>query len=174
MHADKILIIDFGSQYTKLIARKVRECRVYSEIIPCTADFSKVDKNTLKGVILSGGPASVFVNNAPAFSKQILDLNVPILGICYGLQLLSHHFKGEVTSGRIREYGKTKICPVKKSVLFDKINNEFTVWMSHSDHIKRLPKQFEITSKSQNGLISSFENVKNKICNKNFIHFQIS
>lgn len=163
MHADKILIIDFGSQYTKLIARKVRECRVYSEIIPCTADFSKVDKNTLKGVILSGGPASVFVNNAPTFSKQILDLNVPILGICYGLQLLSHHFKGEVTAGIIREYGKTKIRPVKKSVLFDKINNEFTVWMSHSDHIKRLPKQFEITSKSQNGLISSFENVKNKI-----------
>jgi GMP synthase (glutamine-hydrolysing) len=163
MHADKILIIDFGSQYTKLIARKVRECRVYSEIIPCTADFSKVDKAMLKGVILSGGPASVFVDNAPSFSKQILDLNVPILGICYGLQLLSHHFKGEVTSGKIREYGKTKIRPVKKSILFDKITKEFTVWMSHGDHIKKLPSQFDITSKSQNGLISSFENVNNKI-----------
>jgi GMP synthase (glutamine-hydrolysing) len=163
MHADKILIIDFGSQYTKLIARKVRECRVYSEIIPCTADFLKADKDMLKGVILSGGPASVFVDNSPALSKQILDLNIPILGICYGLQLLSHHFKGEVASGRIREYGKTKIRPVKKSVLFDKIRKEFTAWMSHTDHIKRLPKQFDITSKSQNGLISSFENVKNKI-----------
>jgi GMP synthase (glutamine-hydrolysing) len=164
MQADKIIIIDFGSQYTKLIARKVRECRVYSEIIPCTADISKVKgDNSLKGIILSGGPASVYLNNAPALSRQILELKVPVLGICYGLQLLSYHFKGEVTSGKIREYGKTKIHAVASTVLFNKIKNEFTVWMSHGDHIKKLPKQFKVTSRSQNGLISSFQNEEHRI-----------
>lgn len=164
MQADKILIIDFGSQYTKLIARKVRECRVYSEIIPCTADISQAkDDKSLKGVILSGGPASVYTKKSPALSRQILNLNVPILGICYGLQLLSYHFKGEVTSGKVREYGKTLIHAADTTMLFDKINKEFTVWMSHGDYIKKLPREFKVTSRSQNGLISSFQNEEHKI-----------
>jgi len=164
MQADKIIIIDFGSQYTKLIARKVRECKVYSEVIPCTADISQLKNDkSLKGVILSGGPASVYMQKSPGLSKQILELNVPVLGICYGLQLLSHHFKGEVISGRIREYGKTKIHNAGSSVLFNKINKELTVWMSHTDYIKKLPKEFKVTSRSQNGLISSFQNEENKI-----------
>ena len=158
---DKIIILDFGSQYTKLIARKVRECHVYSEVIPCTANLShlKNDKS-LKGIILSGGPQSVYVNNAPAFSKFILDLNVPVLGICYGLQLLSHHFKGKVSGGKLaREYGKTKIHVTSASKLFKGIGKDFTAWMSHGDHIEKLPAEFKVTSKSGNGLISSFESV---------------
>ncbi len=164
MHADKIIIIDFGSQYTKLIARKVRECHVFSEVVPCTADFTKLkyDKS-IKGIILSGGPQSVFVNNAPQLAGLILDLNVPILGICYGLQLLSHHFKGKVTGGMTREYGKTKIHRVKSSPILHGINKNLTVWMSHGDYIKQLPKEFIVTSRSENGLISGFESKKNRI-----------
>jgi GMP synthase (glutamine-hydrolysing) len=164
MQADKILIIDFGSQYTKLIARKVRECRVYSEIVSCNADLSglKTDKR-LKGIILSGGPSSVYVKNAPALSKQILELNKPLLGICYGLHLLSRHFKGQVSGGKVREYGKTGINITCGSVLFDKIRNGITVWMSHADYINELPSGFNVTSRSENGLISSFENLDNRI-----------
>ena len=164
MHADKILIIDFGSQYTKLIARKVRECKVYSEIVSCISDLSKLKEDkTLKGIILSGGPNSVYIKNAPVLSKQILDSGVPILGICYGLQLLSYHFKGTVGGGITREYGKTKIHAVSKSKVLDGITKDLTVWMSHGDHIKRLPADFKITSRSENGLISSFESIKNNI-----------
>ena len=164
MHADKILILDFGSQYTKLIARKIRECRVYSEIVSCTSDLSGLKNDSvLKGIILSGGPSSVYLKNAPALSKQILDSGVPVLGICYGLQLLSYHFKGKVGGGKTREYGKTKIRRTSKTKIFDGVNNRLTVWMSHGDHIKKLPKEFRVTSRSENGLISSFENVKDKI-----------
>jgi GMP synthase (glutamine-hydrolysing) len=164
MHADKILIIDFGSQYTKLIARKVRECKVYSEIVSCTSDLSKLGEDkSLKGIILSGGPSSVYVKNAPALSKQILNSGVPILGICYGLHLLSYHFKGKVGGGSTREYGKTKIHGTAKSLIFEGVSKKLTVWMSHGDHIKELPKEFKVTSRSENGLISSFENVKDNI-----------
>lgn len=164
MQADKIIIIDFGSQYTKLIARKVRECHVYSEIIPCTGDLQplKNDK-TLKGVILSGGPMSVFVKNAPALSKQIIELGVPILGICYGLQLLSHHFKGNVTEGKTREFGKTKVHISSRSVILNGLPKQLSVWMSHGDYVKKLPAGFKPTSRSENGLISSFESPKNNI-----------
>ena len=164
MHADKILILDFGSQYTKLIARKIRECRVYSEIVSCTSDLSGLKNDSvLKGIILSGGPSSVYLKNAPALSKQILDSGVPVLGICYGLQLLSYHFKGKVGGGKTREYGKTKIRRTSKTKIFNGVNNRLTVWMSHGDHIKKLPKEFKVTSRSENGLISSFENVKAQI-----------
>lgn len=162
--ADKIIIIDFGSQYTKLIARKVRECQVFSEVIPCTGDLTHLrgDK-TLKGIILSGGPQSVYMKNSNQLADLILELNVPILGICYGLQLLSHHFKGKVTGGATKEFGKTKVHRTAKSVIFDGINKDITVWMSHWDHIKKLPKEFKPTAYSQNGLIASFESPKNRI-----------
>lgn len=165
MHADKIIIIDFGSQYTKLIARKVRECKVYSEIVSCQKDLSylKYDTDRVKGIILSGGPSSVYVKNAPLLSEQILGLNVPILGICYGLQLLSHHFKAKVIGGKTREYGRTKIIVTNDTLLFKNVKKEFTVWMSHGDYIRSLPKDFNITSRSQNGLISSFEYRKENV-----------
>ena len=159
MNPDKIIIIDFGSQYTKLIARKVRECHVYSEVIPCTSDMSSLVKDTsLKGIILSGGPQSVYLKNAPALSRQIIELKLPILGICYGLHLLSHQFKGKVTGGKTaREYGKTKIHRVSKTVIFKNVDSKFNAWMSHGDRIDKLPKGFKITSRSENGMISSFE-----------------
>lgn len=161
MIADKIIIIDFGSQYTKLIARKVRECSVYSEVVPCTADLAhlKID-TTLKGIILSGGPQSVYMKNANQLANSILDLDLPILGICYGLQLLSHHFKGTVKGGKTREFGRTNIHRTAKTVILEGVLPKLTVWMSHHDHIKTLPKEFKVTSRSENGLISSFESKK--------------
>lgn len=164
MYFDKVIIIDFGSQYTKLIARKIRECQVYSEIISCQSDLSKLASDkTIKGIILSGGPSSVYLKNAPNLSKQIIERGVPILGICYGLHLLSHHFRGNVKKGQVREYGKTTIRIVTKSNLLKVNRKQFKVWMSHGDHIKNLPAGFTVTSRSENGLISSFENKKEKI-----------
>jgi GMP synthase (glutamine-hydrolysing) len=164
MQADKIIIIDFGSQYTKLIARKVRECRVYSEVVPCTVDLSYLNGDkSLKGIILSGGPQSVYMKNSNRLAKLILDMNVPILGICYGLQLLSHHFKGSVRGGKVREFGRTSIKCTTPSAVFRGVSKNLTVWMSHHDHIKNLPREFKVTSRSENGLISSFESRKGKI-----------
>lgn len=164
MKADKIIIIDFGSQYTKLIARKVRDCHVYSEVVSCYNDLSGLNNDKgLKGIILSGGPTSVYLKNSPILAKQILDYKVPVFGICYGLHLLSHHFKGKVTGGKTREFGKTNIHCISKSPLFTGIESKFSVWMSHGDYMKELPKEFKATSKSENGYISSFEAVKEKI-----------
>lgn len=179
MQTDKIIIIDFGSQYTRLIARKVRECRVYSGIISCFSDLSDLKNDTsIRGIILSGGPSSVYLKNAPLLSKQILELNLPILGICYGHQLLSHTLKGTVSKGKTHEYGKTKIrltntgrnAPLlglprsTKSHRGRGVRGEvFTVWMSHSDYIQKLPSGFKVTSRSENGMISSFENKSKNI-----------
>lgn len=164
MKADKIIIIDFGSQYTKLIARKVRECNVYSEVVPCTGNLSKFNTDgTLKGIILSGGPNSVYLKNERKAAGEILGYDVPILGICYGLHLLSHHYKGKVSSGKTREFGKTGIKRVIRSVIFNGVPDKITVWMSHGDFIEKLPKEFKVTSRSENGLISSFEAVKQRI-----------
>ncbi len=164
MKADKIIIIDFGSQYTKLIARKVRECRVYSEVVSCLSDLSLIQKDkSLKGIILSGSPDSVYVKNTSTTAKQILALNLPILGICYGLHFLSHHFNGKVKGGKTREFGKTNIRIKSKSPILKDIPAKLSVWMSHGDYIDNLPKEFKITSRSENGLISSFESAGDNI-----------
>lgn len=162
--ADKIIIIDFGSQYTKLIARKVRECHVYSEIVSCLSDLSNLKNDSiLKGIILSGGPSSVYLKNAPLISKHIFETGVPVLGICYGHQLISHAFKGLVSKGKTREYGKTDIHISQRTQLFDGVEKDLSVWMSHGDYIEKLPPGFKITSRSTNQLISSFENRQRNI-----------
>ncbi len=98
LNLEKILILDFGSQYTQLVARKIREQKVYCEIIPCNVDFNKIKENNPKGIILSGGPSSVYEKNAPLCAKEIFGLNIPILGICYGMQLMAHLLGGKVAS----------------------------------------------------------------------------
>lgn len=164
MNADKIIIIDFGSQYTKLIARKVRECHVYSKVIACTSDMKNLlNDKSIKGIILSGGPQNVYMKNSYSLAEFILSLKVPILGICYGLQLLSHQFKGSVKRGETREFGKTNIKITSSTGILAGVKKDLTVWMSHNDHINKMPRGFKATSKSENGLISSFEAVKDKI-----------
>jgi len=171
MKKDLILILDFGSQYTQLIARRTREVSVYSEIHPYNIDVEKFfnerkDLN-IKGVILSGGPSSVIKKDSPLITKNKLEFfikkGIPVLGVCYGLQLLVYLLGGKVSKSKIHEYGYTTINRKAKSVLFEKIPAKLKVWMSHGDSIKRLPLNLKITSLSVNNIISSFEDVKNKI-----------
>ncbi len=170
--AELILILDFGSQYTQLISRKTRELKVYSEIHPYSINIKKyckeMSKNySVKGVILSGGPSSVLSKEAPKISKTDLEFlirnKIPVLGICYGMQLLCHLFKGKLHASLQREYGRTRIYIFKDSELFKGVGNNLNVWMSHGDSIDSLPEKFNSSSKSLDGVICSFENERNNI-----------
>ena len=156
---DTILIIDYGSQYTQLIARKIREQNVYCLVHPYNKINSKmlINKN-LSGIILSGGPNSVNDLKSPKLDKKILTLKIPILGICYGLQLLCKEFKGKIGQSSSREYGHSLINHNNKSLLFKNVKKTSQVWMSHGDHIEREPNKFIVTSYSNKNVISSIEN----------------
>ena len=119
---DKILIFDYGSQYTQLIARRVRELKVFSKILPYDTSIERIKKESPKAIILSGGPMSVYDPNSYQLNKDILNLNIPILGICYGMQLLMHHFGAKVEPSSLREYGSTKIEIINSGKLFKNIN----------------------------------------------------
>ncbi|MEO0231775.1 MAG: glutamine-hydrolyzing GMP synthase [candidate division WOR-3 bacterium] len=162
---DKIIIIDFGSQYTKLIARRIREENVYSEIISPYEDYiEKIKSKDVKGVILSGGPMSVYEKRAPKINREIFDLGKPILGICYGLQLISYILNGKVRASEKREYGFAKFKILRKSPLFDGINTSFLkVWMSHGDTVSKIPEGFIKTGETEACVYASIENKKKKI-----------
>ncbi|PIR20223.1 MAG: glutamine-hydrolyzing GMP synthase [Deltaproteobacteria bacterium CG11_big_fil_rev_8_21_14_0_20_47_16] len=153
----KILILDYGSQYTQLIARRVRESHVYCEIHPCTWTMTEIRNFEPTGIILSGGPASVTDAESPVTTPEILDLKIPILGICYGMQLLAHTLGGKVEKGESREYGRAEMTFDGVSPLFDKISGPVTsVWMSHGDHVTEMPKGFEVIGKSNGAPIAAF------------------
>ncbi len=139
---EKILILDFGSQYTQLIARRIRENSVYSEIVPHNISIEKIKAHNPKGIILSGGPASAYTTDAPQCDKEIFTLNIPILGICYGMQIGCQLLGSEVTSSTKREYGKTDCKIHDHSNLFNSLRDDITVWMSHGDQITRISDQF--------------------------------
>tara|TARA_B100000029_G_scaffold516248_1_gene627967 strand:- start:1853 stop:3391 length:1539 start_codon:yes stop_codon:yes gene_type:complete len=157
MKKNTIAIIDYGSQYTQLIARRVRELNVYSIILPHDFEFSFLNKYNIKGIILSGGPSSVYDSNAPKLNKKLLKESVPILGVCYGLQLLIEEFKGDVKNLGKGEYGPSKINLKNSSKLFSNISNNSKVWMSHGDRIQNMPAKWDITSMSENGIIASVQ-----------------
>ena len=162
---ENILIIDYGSQYTQLIARRIRELEVFCLVYPYHKITNKLisDLNP-SAFILSGGPKSVLDKNSPKLNLNILNLKKPILSICYGMQLITKTLNGKVTRSIHREYGHTLINIKKKSLIFSGIkNNKIKVWMSHGDNIKKIPKLFSITSLSNNNIISSIESRKNKI-----------
>ncbi|MDC0232901.1 glutamine-hydrolyzing GMP synthase [Pelagibacteraceae bacterium] len=161
---ETILIIDYGSQYTQLIARRIREQNIYCLVHPYNKiDSATLNSKSLSGIILSGGPNSVSDKKFPKLNKKILSLNIPILGICYGLQLLCKEFGGNIGQTGSREYGHSLITPKNKSKLLDGVKKKSQVWMSHGDHIKKEPKDFTITSLSNNKVISSIENNRSKI-----------
>ncbi|MCM0756732.1 glutamine-hydrolyzing GMP synthase [Desulfovibrio aminophilus] len=145
-HGDIVVILDFGSQVTQLIARRIREAGVYSEIHPCNADFETVKALRPKALVLSGGPASVTDQDAPPFDPRFLTLGVPTLGICYGMQLLAHHLGGSVVASTDREYGRAEFTANPACPLFDGIEDKerFTVWMSHGDKVQALPEGFSV------------------------------
>lgn len=158
--SDKIVLIDFGSQYTLLIARALRKLGVFFEI---SATFPKTKDDNLRGIILSGGPGSVINVKTKRGIKRIVEIGVPILGICYGFQLLAEIFGGKVEKGKISEFGKVSIKVLDNSLVFEGTPHTQTVWMSHYDTVSEVPDTFEITSKTENNLISSFENKQQRI-----------
>ena len=164
---ENIIIVDFGSQVTKLIARRVRDFGVFSQIIPFQKLTEKSFKNiSVKGLIFSGGPSSVGSENAPEIKKFVYKLNIPILGVCYGLQLICRDFGGKVQLSKEREFGKTKIKILKNSPLLRNVynnKNQYRVWMSHSDKVIEMPEGFEVLASSKNCSSVIIQNLKNKI-----------
>ncbi len=159
----KILIIDFGSQYTQLIARKIRESKVYCEIYPFNSPLDKIKDFNADGIILSGGPSSVYDKGAPVISKEIFKINVPFLGICYGMQITAHLLGGEVMSAKNREYGHSNLNIIKESALFKGCEKSSRVWMSHGDIIVKIPRSFNITAQTETCDTAAFENPEKKI-----------
>jgi GMP synthase (glutamine-hydrolysing) len=147
---EKVVILDFGSQYTQVIARRVRECRVYSEILPFWTNSSVLRTAHPKGIIFSGGPASVYAPKAPKLDKAVYNLGIPILGICYGLQLIANDFGGIVARSPRREYGPGKLWADRRSELFRGLPAELDVWNSHGDKITKLPDGFRALGKTEN------------------------
>jgi len=163
LHTETILILDFGSQYTQLIARRIREQNVYCEIHPHTLPIEKIKEINPKGLIFSGGPMSVYDEGAPQISSEHFGLNIPILGICYGLQLIAKNFNGSVEPADKREYGKAEIIIDKDSKLLKDVKQNSIVWMSHGDYITGLPAGFEITAKTDNSPICAIEETEKNI-----------
>ena len=158
---DRVLVLDFGSQYTQLIARRVREAQVYSQILPYSTPLATIQAYRPKGIILSGGPASVYERKAPLISKQALDLGVPVLGICYGMQLITHVLDGEVARATRREYGHAELVIDDDSDLFKGVGEGgvTAVWMSHGDRIERMPKGFRSIAHTSNSPIAAMKSV---------------
>ncbi len=162
-HKEEILIIDFGSQYTQLITRRIREESVYSEIHPHTISLEIVRKLNPAGIILSGGPMSVYDEGAPRIDPGILDLNIPVLGICYGLQFISLSLGGKVEPAGDREYGKALLRIKSKSPIFENVKKESVVWMSHGDYLESAPGGFSIIAASDHSPICAMSDENKKI-----------
>lgn len=160
--SDLIVVLDFGAQYSQLIARRVREVGVYSQILPFNCKIDDILELNPKGIIFSGGPASVSTEGSPRVDSRIFGLNIPILGICYGLQVLMKQNGGKVTCPEKKEYGFANIDIVKDSKLFNSMNNKSQVWMSHGDSVSQLAKGFEIIASTENCPITAVENKKKK------------
>ncbi len=162
IHSEKILILDFGSQYTQLIARRVREAHVYCELHPFDMDLDAIRKYGPQGIILSGGPKSVYDDGAPAVEEALFELGIPVLGICYGMQLLALHFGGKVVPAGKREYGYADLLSKNKpGPIFDGffIEGKSPVWMSHGDHVEKMPQGFEIIAQTENAPVAAIQNV---------------
>ena len=144
MNRELVLVLDFGGQYNQLIARRVRECNVYCEVHPYNLSVEKIREMNPKGIIFTGGPNSVYGEDSPLCDKAIFELGIPVLGICYGSQLMSHVLGGSVATAPVSEYGKTEVSVDNSSKLFDGVQSSTICWMSHTDYIERAPENFKI------------------------------
>lgn len=158
-----VLILDFGSQYTQLIARRVRENRVYCEIQRPDLPAAEIRDQAPVGLVLSGGPQSVYDDDAIHPDPEIFELGIPVLGICYGMQLLARGLGGEVEPAREREYGRAEVDVVEPGVLFDGLGARETVWMSHGDRVRDLPRGFRVTASTLNAPVVGFEHADRKL-----------
>lgn len=159
----KILILDFGSQYTQVIARRIRECQVYSEIVRCDTPAEEIARARPNGIVLSGGPASVYDERAPLMDPQIFSLGIPVLGICYGMQLMAHHLGGQVEFSARREYGAGMLHVTNGSPLFDGVGTQLDIWSSHGDKITSLPSGFRAAARTENSNFAAIEHAEKKL-----------
>ena len=151
METQSIVVLDFGSQYTQLIARRIREQSVFSVVLPCTASLKEIKSYTPAGIILSGGPSSVYENDAPVADEQVLHLGVPVLGICYGLHYMTHKLGGKIIAGEKREYGHADVELLHNDcALFKGLSGPLHVWMSHGDEAEQLPPGFRLVAQTSN------------------------
>ena len=155
-----VLVLDFGGQYNQLIARRVRECGVYCEVYPYSTSIEKIKALNPVGIIFTGGPNSVYEKNSPKCDPAIFELNVPILGICYGIQVMASVLGGKVASSSNREYGKTETALSTDSTLFNSFEKSITTWMSHTDYIEILPNGFEVIATSATCPVAAMQNVQ--------------
>lgn len=158
-----ILVIDFGGQYSQLIGRRVRESKVYCEIVPYDYPIEKIKEKHPEGIILSGGPASVYGEDSPKCDQDVFKLGVPVLGICYGNQLMAETLGGKVSKASTREYGKTEVDIKNDSLLFKGLDNKITTWMSHTDFIENAPANFDIVGSTLLCPVAAIENVDEKL-----------
>ncbi len=163
MHSEKVLVLDFGSQYTQLIARRVREANVYSEIVPYNTPIEKIEKFAPKGIILSGGPASVYAEGAPVLDPAVLKLGVPVLGLCYGMQIMAHMLGGKVARSARREYGRAELVVDDDRGLLWGVYDKSIVWMSHGDKIEELPAGFRAIAHTSNSPYAAMSNAEGKL-----------
>ena len=160
---EQIVILDFGSQYTQVIARRIRECSVYSTILPFDTPAKEIAKLAPKGIILSGGPASIYEKEAPKPDRKVLSLGIPVLGICYGLQVLGHFLGGKIERGLKREFGKGTLRVKKASPLFQGLAKSLQVWNSHGDKLTRLPKGFSPVAVTENSDFAVVQDLKRSL-----------
>ena len=146
MNREMIIVLDFGGQYNQLIARRVRECNVYCEVHPCTMSLEKIREMAPKGIIFTGGPNSVYKDDSPTCPKEIYELGIPVLGICYGSQLMAYQLGGRVETAPVSEYGKTEVEVDNSSKLFEDVSPKTICWMSHTDYIAEAPEGFRVTA----------------------------
>ena len=163
MQNEKILVLDFGGQYNQLIARRVRECNVYCEVHPYSMSIQKIKEFNPKGIIFTGGPNSVYGEDSPLCDKEIFNLGYPVLGICYGCQLMAHSLGGVVEHAPVSEYGKTVVDVDKSSILFNDVKPQTIVWMSHTDYVSKVPSGFKITAHTPVCPVAGMENVERKL-----------
>ena len=158
-----VIVLDFGGQYNQLIARRVRECNVYCEIYSYKTDLEKIKAMEPKGIIFTGGPNSVYLEDSPSYAKEIYDLGIPVLGICYGSQLMMHQLGGKVCKAPVREYGKIEVTVDQSSALFENVSEKTICWMSHNDYIEQAAPGFKIIAHTPDCPVAAVENVEKKL-----------
>ncbi|MDY5785764.1 glutamine-hydrolyzing GMP synthase, partial [Corynebacterium sp.] len=156
-----VLVVDFGAQYAQLIARRVREARVYSEVVPSTITAAEVKEKNPVALVLSGGPSSVYEEGAPQLDKDIFELGLPIFGICYGFQVMTQALGGKVEKTGAREYGRTAMKN-SSGILHAGLAEEHSVWMSHGDSVTEAPEGFEVTASTPGAPVAAFENAEKR------------
>ena len=163
MDRELVIVLDFGGQYNQLIARRVRECNVYCEVHPCTLSLDRIREMNPKGIIFTGGPNSVYGEDSPRCPKEIFELGIPILGICYGSQLMAYLLGGSVKTAPVSEYGKTEVETDRTCALFENVSEKTICWMSHTDYIEKAPADFRVTAHTPVCPVAAMENAERKL-----------